>query len=133
MEVKTATVAALSASSLTAWLQDNLNSEAAFLAVGISTILGLIFAIIYYHNKQSTLIASVGLIVAMFAFLPTYTHISKYVSTTTAFFASLFIAFITPFMLVYLVKASIIKKIGFLVEKVILQKIKKILQIIFPF
>jgi len=129
MEVKTATVAALSASSLTAWLHDNLNSEAAFLVVGISTILGLIFAIIYYHNRQSTLIASVGLIVAMFAFLPTYTHISKYVATTTAFFASLFIAFITPFMLVYLVNSSIIKKIGLLIEEAILQKIKKILQI----
>jgi hypothetical protein len=129
MEVKTATVAALSASSLTAWLHNNLNSEGAFLVVGISTILGLIFAIIYYHNKQSTLIASVGLIVAMFAFLPTYTHISKYVATTTAFFTSLFIAFITPFMLVYVVNSSIIKKIGLLVEEAILQKIKKILQI----
>ena len=129
MEVKTVTVAALSASSLTAWLHNNLNSEGAFLVVGISTILGLIFAIIYYHNRQSTLIASVGLIVAMFAFLPTYTHISKYVATTTAFFASLFIAFITPFMLVYLVNSSIIKKIGVLVEEAILQKIKKILQI----
>tara|TARA_R110002020_G_scaffold444120_2_gene655473 strand:- start:1337 stop:1729 length:393 start_codon:yes stop_codon:yes gene_type:complete len=129
MEVKTATVAALSASSLTAWLHDNLNSEAAFLVVGISTILGLIFAIIYYHNRQSTLIASVGLIVAMFAFLPTYTHISKYVATTTAFFTSLFIAFITPFMLVYLVNSSIIKKVGLIIEEAILQKIKKILQI----
>jgi len=129
MEVKTATVAALSASSLTAWLHDNLNSEAAFLVVGISTILGLIFAIIYYHNRQSTLIASVGLIVAMFAFLPTYTHISKYIATTTAFFTSLFIAFITPFMLVYLVNSSIIKKIGLLVEQAILQNIKKLLQI----
>jgi hypothetical protein len=129
MEVKTATVAALSASSLTAWLHDNLNSEAAFLVVGISTILGLIFAIIYYHNRQSTLIASVGLIVAMFAFLPTYTHISKYVATTTAFFTSLFIAFITPFMLVYPVNSSIIKKIGLLIEQAILQKIKKMLQI----
>jgi hypothetical protein len=129
MEIKTATVAALSASSLTAWLHENLNSEAAFLVVGISTILGLIFAIIYYHNRQSTLIASVGLIVAMFGFLPTYTHISKYVATTTAFFASLFIAFITPFMLVYLVNSSIIKKIGLLLEEFILQKIKKILQI----
>ena len=130
MEVKTtATVAALSASSLTAWLHDNLNSEAAFLVVGISTILGLIFAIIYYHNRQSTLIASVGLIVAMFAFLPTYTHVSKYVATTTAFFTSLFIAFITPFMLVYLVNSSIIKKIGLLIEEAILQKIKKLLQI----
>ena len=129
MEVKTATVAALSASSLTAWLHDNLNSEGAFLVVGISTILGLLFAIIYYHNRQSTLIASVGLIVAMFGFLPTYTHISKYVATTTAFFASLFIAFITPFMLVYVVNSSIIKKIGLLVEQAILQKIKKILQI----
>lgn len=129
MEVKTATVAALSASSLTAWLHDNLNSEGAFLVVGISTILGLLFAIIYYHNRQSTLIASVGLIMAMFGFLPTYTHISKYVATTTAFFASLFIAFITPFMLVYLVNSSIIKKIGLLVEQAILQKIKKILQI----
>lgn len=133
MEIKIATVAALSASSLTAWLQDNLNSEGALLIVGISTILGLIFAIIYYHNKQSTLIASVGLIVAMFAFLPTYTHISTYIATTTAFFTSLFIAFITPFMLVYLVKAGIIKKIWLLIEKTILQKIKKILQIIFPF
>ena len=129
MEIKTATVAALSASSLTAWLHNNLNSEGAFVVVGISTILGLIFAIIYYHNRQSTLIASVGLIVAMFAFLPTYTHISKYVATTTAFFASLFIAFITPFMLVYLVNSSIIKKIGLLAEEAILQKIKKILQI----
>lgn len=129
MEVKTATVAALSASSLTAWLHDNLNSEAAFLVVGISTILGLIFAIIYYHNRQSTLIASVGLIVAMFAFLPSYTHISKYVATTTAFFASLFIAFITPFMLVYIVNSSIIKKSGLLVEEAILQRIKKLLQI----
>lgn len=129
MEIKTATVAALSASSLTAWLHDNLNSEAAFLVVGISTILGLIFAIIYYHNRQSTLIASVGLIVAMFAFLPTYTHISKYVATTTAFFTSLFIAFITPFMLVYVVNSSIIKKVGLLIEEAILQKIKKILQI----
>jgi hypothetical protein len=129
MEIKTATVAALSASSLTAWLHENLNSEAAFLVVGISTILGLIFAIIYYHNRQSTLIASVGLIVAMFAFLPTYTHISKYLATTTAFFASLFIAFITPFILVYLVNSSIIKKIGLLLEEAILQKVKKILQI----
>lgn len=129
MEIKTATVAALSASSLTAWLHDNLNSEGAFLVVGISTILGLIFAIIYYHNRQSTLIASVGLVVAMFGFLPTYTHISKYVATTTAFFTSLFIAFITPFMLVYLVNSSIIKKIGLLIEEAILQKIKKILQI----
>ena len=129
MEVKTAGVAALSASSLTAWLHDNLNSEAAFLVVGISTILGLIFAIIYYHNRQSTLIASVGLIVAMFAFLPTYTHISKYLATTTAFFASLFIAFMTPFVLVYLVNSSIIKKIGLLLEEAILQRIKKILQI----
>ncbi len=129
MEVKSATVAALSASSLTAWLHDNLNSEAAFLVVGISTILGLIFAIIYYHNRQSTLIASVGLIVAMFAFLPTYTYISKYIATTTAFFTSLFIAFITPFLLVYVVNSSIIKKIGLLVEEAILQKIKKILQI----
>jgi hypothetical protein len=129
MEVKTATVAALSASSLTAWLHDNLNSEGAFVVVGISTILGLIFAIIYYHNRQSTLIASVGLIAAMFAFLPTYTHISKYVATTTAFFTSLFIAFITPFMFVYIVNSSIIKKIGLLVEQAILQKIKKILQI----
>ena len=83
MEVKTTTVAALSASSLTAWLHDNLNSEGAFLVVGISTILGLLFAIIYYHNKQSTLIACAGLIVAMFAFLPTYTYISKYIATTT--------------------------------------------------
>lgn len=130
MEVKTtAAVAALSASSLTAWLHDNLNSEAAFLVVGISTILGLIFAIIYYHNRQSTLIASVGLIVAMFAFLPTYTHISKYLATTTAFFTSLFIAFITPFVLVYLVNSSIIKKIGLLLEEAMLQRIKKILQI----
>jgi len=129
MEVKTATVAALSASSLTAWLHDNLNSEGAFLVVGISTILGLIFAIIYYHNRHSTLIASVGLIVAMFGFLPTYTYISKYVATTTAFFTSLFIAFITPFMLVYIVNSSIIKKIGLLIEEAILQKIKKILQI----
>ena len=129
MEVKTVTVAALSASSLTAWLHNNLNSEGAFLVVGISTILGLIFAIIYYHNRQSTLIASVGLIVAMFAFLPTYTHISKYLATTTAFFTSLFIAFMTPFVLVYLVNSSIIKKIGLLAEEAILQKIKKILQI----
>ena len=129
MEVKTVGVAALSASSLTAWLHNNLNSEGAFLVVGISTILGLIFAIIYYHNKQSALIASVGLIVAMFSFLPTYTHISKYIATTTAFFASLFIAFITPFMVVYLVNSSIIKKIGLLIEEAILQKIKKILQI----
>lgn len=129
MEVKSTTVAALSASSLTAWLHDNLNSEAAFLVVGISTILGLIFAIIYYHNRQSTLIASVGLIVAMFAFLPSYTYISKYVTTTTSFFASLFIAFMTPFMLVYVVNSSIIKKIGLMVEEAILQRVKKILQI----
>jgi len=129
MEVKTAAVAALSASSLTAWLHDNLNSEAALAMVAVSTILGLIFAGIYYHSRQSTLIASVGVIVAMFAFLPTYTHISKYLATTTAFFASLFIAFITPFMLVYLVNSSIIKKIGLLAEEAILQKVKKILQI----
>jgi len=129
MEIKTATVAALSASSLTAWLHNNLNSEAALAMVAVSTILGLIFASIYYHSRQSTLIASVGVIVAMFAFLPTYTHISKYLATTTAFFASLFIAFITPFMLVYLVNSSIIKKIGVLIEEAILQKIKKILQI----
>ena len=129
MEVKTAAVAALSASSLTAWLHDNLNSEAALAMVAVSTILGLIFAGIYYHSRQSTLIASVGVIVAMFAFLPTYTHISKYLATTTAFFASLFIAFITPFMLVYLVNSSIIKKIGLLIEEALLQKIKKIFQI----
>jgi len=129
MEVKTAAVAALSASSLTAWLHDNLNSEAALAMVAVSTILGLIFAGIYYHSRQSTLIASVGVIVAMFAFLPTYTHISKYLATTTAFFASLFIAFITPFMLVYLVNSSIIKKIGLLLEQALLQKIKKIFQI----
>jgi hypothetical protein len=129
MELKTATVAALSASSLTAWLHNNLDSEGALVVVGISTILGLIFAIIYYHNRQSTLIASVGLIVAMFAFLPTYTHISKYLATTTAFFTSLFIAFITPFVLVYLVNSSIIKKIGLLLEEAMLQRIKKILQI----
>lgn len=129
MEIKTATVAALSASSLNTWLHSNLDSEGALLMVAVSTLLGLVFAGIYYHNKQSTLIASVGLIVAMLAFLPTYTHISKYVATTTAFFASLFIAFITPFMLVYLVNSSIIKKIGLLIEEAILQKIKKILQI----
>ncbi len=129
MEIKTAGVAALSASSLTAWLHNNLNSEAALVMVAVSTILGLIFASIYYHSRQSTLIASVGVIVAMFAFLPTYTYISKYIATTTAFFASLFIAFITPFMLVYLVNSSIIKKIGLLVEEAILQRIKKILQI----
>lgn len=129
MEIKTAGVAALSASSLTAWLHNNLNSEAALAMVAVSTILGLIFASIYYHSRQSTLIASVGVIVAMFAFLPTYTYISKYIATTTAFFASLFIAFITPFMLVYLVNSSIIKKIGLLVEEAILQRIKKILQI----
>lgn len=129
MEVKSTVVAALSASSLTAWLHNNLNSEGALMMVAASTILGLVFASIYYHNKQSTLIASVGLIVAMFAFLPTYTHISKYVATTTAFFTSLSIAFITPFMLVYVVNSSIIKKIGLLLEEFILQKIKKILQI----
>ena len=128
MEVKTATVAALSASSLTSWLHNNLDSEGALVMVAVSTILGLVFASIYYHNKQSTLIASAGLIIAMFAFLPTYTHISKYVATTTAFFASLFIAFITPFMLVYIVNSSIIKTIGLLAEEAILQKIKKILQ-----
>jgi hypothetical protein len=65
----------------------------------------------------------------MFAFLPTYTHISKYLATTTAFFTSLFIAFITPFVLVYLVNSSIIKKIGLLLEEAMLQRIKKILQI----
>lgn len=128
MEVKTTAVAALSASSLTAWLQTNLNTEGALLLVAVSTILGLVFASIYYQSKQSTLIASVGLIVAMFGFLPAYTHISKYVATTTAFFASLFIAFITPFMLVYLVNSSIIKKICLLAEEAMLQKIKKILQ-----
>ena len=129
MEVKTAAVVAFSASSLTTWLQSNLNIEGVLAIAAATIILGLIFAIIYYHNRQSTLIASVGLIVAMFAFLPTYTHISKYVATTTAFFTSLFIAFITPFMLVYLVNSSIIKKIGLLIEEAILQKIKKILQI----
>ena len=129
MEVKTATAVALSASSLTAWLQSNLHIEGVLAIAAATIILGLIFAIIYYHDRQSTLIASAGLILAMFAFLPTYTHISKYVATTTAFFASLFIAFITPFMLVYLVNSSIIKKIGLLIEEAILQKIKKILQI----
>lgn len=129
MEVKTAAAVAFSASSLTAWLQSNLNIEGVLAIAAATIILGLIFAIIYYHNRQSTLIASVGLIVAMFAFLPIYTYISKYLATTTAYFASLFIAFITPSVLVYLVNSSIIKKIGVLIEEAILQKIKKILQI----
>ena len=85
IDVKTATVSVLSVSTLTTYLQQNLNAELALVIVGISTLLGMCLTVIYHHDRISTLFASVGLAAALFGFLPAYTFLSLHLQDITAF------------------------------------------------
>jgi len=129
MEIKTATtVATLSASSLTSYFQHNVSSEYALVVVAISSLIGLTLTVIYYHNKTSTLLASAGFIASLFLFLPIYTYVAKSYGDVLGFFASLLIAFIIPFIVVYASKSSSFKSIIVLLEEYLVSKVKEILQ-----
>ena len=127
IDVKSATISVLSVSTLTTYLQQNLNAELALVIVGISTLLGMCLTVIYHHDRISTLFASVGLAAALFGFLPAYTFLSLHLQDITAFCTSLFLSFITPFLTVYLLKSRVWLDITTLLEQVILAKLKKIL------
>tara|TARA_R110000765_G_scaffold170264_1_gene275221 strand:- start:402 stop:791 length:390 start_codon:yes stop_codon:yes gene_type:complete len=128
MEAKTLTVSTLSASSLTAYLQNNLSSEYVLIIVAISSIIGMILTVVYYNNKKSTLLAFVGCISALFAFLPIYMYIAKIYGDITGFFASLFITFSMPFIVVYSAQSKLFKVIFVLFEEYLINKVKKMLQ-----
>ena len=127
IDVKSAAVTVLSVSTLTTYLQQNLNAELALVLVGISTLLGMCLTVIYHHDKVSTLLASVGLAAGLCGFLPIYTFLSLHMSDITAFCTSLFLSFITPFITVYLLKSRVWLDIVTLLEQIIFAKLKKIL------
>lgn len=127
IDVKAATVTVLSVSTLTTYLQQNLNAELALLIVGMSTLLGMCLTVIYHHDKVSTLLASVGLAAGLCGFLPIYTFLSLHISDTVAFCISIFLSSIMPSVAVYLLKSKVWLEITTLLEQIIFAKLKKIL------